>query len=623
LRRLANVDKHPKTGIFRARKTYPDHLRKILGRSGFTQSLGTRDPEVARKAAIPVLAELQKRIAEAQAVYDRGSGPPLPKRMPTIHEGLRAIQDWKVQYLAGYLDDMNLNIRNRDPRKYPVAFAPTPEDEEELFGTDNAQAWVEKLFKNAFDPNAMNWTLNRILREFGYELPDRHMVRTALLGPLTVMLRAVKDTTEAWERGEVDIASLPSERTFEHAGHAASTKPPKTGRTSLDSMHTPVRLSELFEKYIAYTTAKSDVEQKLAMRQFCDFLGNPNPFVNEITRKHATEFYQVIKSQPNSRTIADSKLTLVQLAESIRSGTMKRKKIAGGTAAKKIQLLSAMFKYALETEMLCGGNPFVKIVGPRDAKPQTKRRPMTSEQLKAIFSAPVFSGCESYTKWRNSGDLLIANHRFWIPLLAMLTGCRIEEIGQLQIADIKRVDDILFFDITEEIEDEHEFNDGKKSLKNETSVRRMPIHKIAVDAGFEKYWKWLSDKGESQLFPELQDEKRTKNMSRWFNRDFRPSVGITGRRVVFHSFRHTFKDRCRDAQLQPELHHALTGHSSRSVGDEYGDGFDLAMLKRGIDALTFPGFPNVPPRTGKFVLTAGVGVALAATRPSLAQSPDL
>lgn len=615
MRRMEHVEKHPDSGVYRVRVIYPAHLRGILGKGSFSKSLNTRDAAAARKAAIPVLAEVQKRIADAQATYDRGSGPPLPKLIPTIHEGLRIIREWKSRYLAECLDDMNSNIRVREPRKYFLAFAPTPEDEDEFFRADNVD-WLDPVFKGDATTNIKNWTLNRILREVGYELPDRHTVRTALLGPLMETLQVVKDTTEAWERGEIDVASLPPEQGFEPTGQAAATmQSQKTVELPHDLTQDKFRLSQLFDKYIAFTKPKSDVEQKLAKRQLCDFLGNPNPFIHEITRIQAAEFYEVIKWQPKSRTISDSKLTLVQLADAMRSGTMKRKKVAGGTAAKKIQLLSAMFTFAIDTEMLRAGNPFVRIVGRRDAKPQTKRRPMAPEQLNAIFSAPIFAGCESYTTWRKSGNLLIANHRFWIPLLAMLTGCRIEEIGQLQTADIKREDNILFFDITEEIDDEDEADDSNKSLKNESSVRRVPIHKIAIDAGFENYWKWLSETGESQLFPELPDAKRTKNMSRWFNRDFRPSVGITGRRVVFHSFRHMFKDRCRNAKLERELHHALTGHSTGSVGDEYGEGFGLLSLKDGIDALTFPGFPGVPPRLGPYVLSHGIGVTLAAKRP--------
>ncbi len=39
-------------------------------------------------------------------------------------------------------------------------------------------------------------------------------------------------------------------------------------------------------------------------------------------------------------------------------------------------------------------------------------------------------------------------------------------------------------------------------------------------------------------------------------------------------------------------------------------GLSLDDLKSGIDALAFPGFPGVPPRTGPFVLIPAIGAAL-------------
>jgi integrase len=158
--------------------------------------------------------------------------------------------------------------------------------------------------------------------------------------------------------------------------------------------------------------------------------------------------------------------------------------------------------------------------------------------------------------------MLVANHRFWLPLLALVTGGRLEELGPL-------------------------------------------------DVGFQTYWGWLVETGERRLFPELPATgKRTKEMSRWFGRAFRPSVGITDPSRTFHSFRHLFKDRCRAAKLRRDLHDSLTGHADGSAGAGYGDGLTLDDLKSGIDTLTFPGFPGVPARRGPFILAPERGAEI-------------
>jgi hypothetical protein len=180
LRRMEHVEKHPDSGVYRVRVIYPAHLRGILGQGSFTKSLNTRDAAAARKAAIPVLAEVQKRIADAQATYDRGSGQPLPKPIPTIHEGLRFIQQWKEEYLAKRLDDLNLNIRIPEPGDYFIAYTSTPEEADKLFQPGNLDAFFEYIFQGDTEKNLLNRTLDRILRDFGYALPEKHIVRTGL-----------------------------------------------------------------------------------------------------------------------------------------------------------------------------------------------------------------------------------------------------------------------------------------------------------------------------------------------------------------------------------------------------------------------------------------------------------
>lgn len=72
-------------------------------------------------------------------------------------------------------------------------------------------------------------------------------------------------------------------------------------------------------------------------------------------------------------------------------------------------------------------------------------------------------------------------------------------------------------------------------------------------------------------------------------------IGVTGRAKVLHSFRHLFKDRCREADLGEELHDALTGHSGGRVGRDYGAGFSVRRLAEGMARIEFPGFPGVTP----------------------------
>jgi integrase len=55
--------------------------------------------------------------------------------------------------------------------------------------------------------------------------------------------------------------------------------------------------------------------------------------------------------------------------------------------------------------------------------------------------------------------------------------------------------------------------------------------------------------------------------------------------AVIHSFRHSFRDRLRNVGVQSEMIDQLGGWSNQSVGQRYGDGFDLRTLQKALDLI--------------------------------------
>ena len=86
---MARPWKHPKTGIFWLRKRIPDDLRPLLGKREEKQSLGTRDPNEAKRVHAQALAELGERWANLR------SGPrALSER--EAHELVAPAYEWWV-----------------------------------------------------------------------------------------------------------------------------------------------------------------------------------------------------------------------------------------------------------------------------------------------------------------------------------------------------------------------------------------------------------------------------------------------------------------------------------------------------------------------------------------------
>ena len=68
---------------------------------------------------------------------------------------------------------------------------------------------------------------------------------------------------------------------------------------------------------------------------------------------------------------------------------------------------------------------------------------------------------------------------FWISLLGLWTSCRLNEICQLYVTDVKPIGKLWCLDINNKTPD--------KSLNNPTSRRIIPIPQTLIDLGFIKY----------------------------------------------------------------------------------------------------------------------------------------
>ncbi len=82
----------------------------------------------------------------------------------------------------------------------------------------------------------------------------------------------------------------------------------------------------------------------------------------------------------------------------------------------------------------------------------------------------------------------------------------------------------------------------------------------------------------------------------------RVDLGIKDSRKVFHSFRHTYRDACREAGLDEELADALMGHSNtQKMGRRYGSSFSVGSLKKAADKIAYPGLeiPILQKSSGK------------------------
>jgi integrase len=126
--------------------------------------------------------------------------------------------------------------------------------------------------------------------------------------------------------------------------------------------------------------------------------------------------------------------------------------------------------------------------------------------------------------------------------------------------------------------------------------REVPVHRELVRLGLIA-WRLRREAEaglDDPLFPLFEPnrtKKRSGAWSKWFNRYLRNDCGIADPRKVFHSFRHTFKDACRNSDMPEDHHDQLTSHASRgrNAGRRYGVGLSLDTLNRSLQKVSYRG----------------------------------
>lgn len=171
--------------------------------------------------------------------------------------------------------------------------------------------------------------------------------------------------------------------------------------------------------------------------------------------------------------------------------------------------------------------------------------------------------------------------RYWLPLLGRFTGARLEELCQLHITDFITLQGVNCI----RIDDSHEY----QKLKNSSSRRTLPIHPALIALGLLDYVQIQRTQNSDRLFPELEPVrgKLGHAPSKWFSR-YRIKMGITDPKKTFHSFRHTFIDDLREAQVQDSLIKRTVGHEDSAVTfGVYGSRTPIKAMVEAIQHLRF------------------------------------
>ena len=579
------------------RRAFPDLLNAKTGcfKRELVRSLKTKDVKEAKRLNHQEASRVARLFDEAELALTRG---PTPSSNVTEAELCEISSEVLAELLQGDEaernegDDrrrlQNAADRAQWPDLEPVApLAPnasaSPAPQSKGMTKDHHAAYgvllgeLEDEFREAYarrDPAIVHAETRVALKRRGMSLdPSAPHHRQVGMAVLEGTVRAY-DLMRRRQAGEVVSPLLPLHRTSFGPQESLQDRGPK--------------LSDAFATWKAGGAAKGAkkpnantiVEAEQAVRYFVELHGDMR--LGDVTREKARQYRDAVARVP---TNLPGKLRRLVIPELLKGDLTQYRQRSATTVHKLLALVGAVISQAEREGRLDAVqgfiNPFGRGIRFAIEERDQDRAVFAKSDLEAIFRSPVYT----------DGDRPLGGGgeaAFWLPLIALFSGMRLDEVAQLRLCDLQLDEETgrWLFDIS---------RSGGRSVKTRSSIRRVPMHPELQKIGLLRYRESLIDRGaaiEGPLWPDVRASgarTRSSAWSKWFGRHLRERCDIKDTNKVFHSFRHTFKRMSRDAGLSEEVHDALTGHSGgQSVGRSYGQGFSAASLVKAIDQIKPP-----------------------------------
>ena len=378
--------------------------------------------------------------------------------------------------------------------------------------------------------------------------------------------------------------------------------------------HADLRLSTLVEDFIARhkeqwrpNTLHTNQDRCMAAVELLD-----DPRLGDIDRPGMLAYTDMLKKLPNDRHKVRARFQrpnanfrdLIALADEY-----SLPRLTPAALEKMINGIGEMFSWAHRQHFIkenpatgLGAEVFAST-GTKKSRASDERDPFSVADLNAIFGAEWFQ-TGAGTRTKNGSFFQYRPHYYWLPLLGLFVGGRLNELSQLYLADIRVSESgTHYFDFNLDGAGKIDIDDGEddvatskpdKHLKNTYSERKIPIHPKLVELGIIKYAEALKLAGHNRLFPELKHDLIKgygKAAGRWFNERYlgnKLGMERNGRKT-FHSLRHNYATALGSGGVPTAIKSQLLGHSrgSSMVEKRYDKGASVEGLVEHLGTLRY------------------------------------
>ena len=478
-------------GRYYVRRRVPTHLVPFVEKEHLTRSLQTSDYKEAKKRADIENAKIRLAFDKAEAtLVAMQDQTPAEIDSLSFDEIEALVSEWFDRSKQDVLENWSF----RAP-----GFTDAGEDMEAM--KDEALAEVEDRLRREVggagpaDLSAARSIAHGLLVSQGFTPRPRQSGRTGKIEHVTSPSVEVDERSEHFQHLIAHVREAQSELLRYHRSVLRGVD---LDEPSVSMQSRGLTLNQLVEAFLddprrSGISEKRRTDYEMVFKILREVWGGQKR-VRDLVREDFREVSRLIRSIPKHSTKIFPGIAFAEAAR--RAEENELPKLNPKTVTTHLQKVSTLFRWA-ENEDYVERNLARGLADPgAGTHSEDDRHPFSIEELQKIFAAPLFSGCiDDPRNHARPGPNRPKRARFWVPLIGLFHGMRLNEICQLQLDQIKTERGIWHFDV--------HASDGGQRLKTSQSKRRIPLHPEILRIGFLNYLSKLRECGEVQLFPEL------------------------------------------------------------------------------------------------------------------------
>ena len=588
---MTGLKRKAETGVFYARRAIPDGLRAhFAGKRELVKSLGTSDLREAQRRRDDLWTEWDAQLAEAR---EQAAG------VGTLDEALAAVDGWRRGRCEAALTGQRAAVVGAPGlvsyrvRARPLSGAPSKQ-QGPLVPILNPEAAALAYFdrhpaasREASMPHSTGLLLGRLQRasrepEGWREVEGFDAVLDAALaaaeGAPALSHRSRPQLRQRFAQAWAEVVQHEEAERLRAAAFLAAFAAMRADAARIAVAAAPGgyvpregdrTLGELVQAYRAEANSLKKYDHIFAAAQ--ELLGKETP-VRALTRADGKRVRETFRQIPANATKRFKGVSILEAVEAAKEDDEVQLLAPNSVKSYMAHIITALNWGVRQQDGWLERNPFKGLM--EEDLPQVQRRGFTEGELGVIFAE--LSRHVEDEPWK-----------FWIPSLALYTGARLNELCQLKTTDLQWCGDLPFLRLSEFEATGRRSKD--KRLKTADSERNIPLHPALVKAGLVDY---MTSRSSGRVFPEIKTGPSgnfSHYPSRWFG-EVLNVLDLKDPALVFHSFRHGFRDACDAADVHPDRRKVIGGWKVTAVAERYGNRDAVPVLSREVAKLSFGRF---------------------------------